>query len=334
MKIVRQLDREVWKGFVDNHPEGNIFHTPEMYDIFSQTQGYSPSLWATVEGDDRILALLLPVEVTLYGWLKRFSSRAIVYGGVLCVSSPEGQEGLSLLLEHYNRETQHQSIFTEIRNISDATGLQSVLSSNSFVYEDHLNYLIDLSRTPDEILKSFHKRTRKHISRGLRKGALTVEAAEDKDQLNENYELLERTYQLAGIPIAHKSLFESTFEVLVPREMVKFLIAYVDEVPVATSVELLYKDVIYGWYSGMDRSYSSYTPNELIMWHILSWGAENNYRLYDFGGAGKPDEDYGVRDFKAKFGGTLVNFGRNTCVHAPVMLKLSKFGYSLVRKFL
>ena len=38
------------------------------------------------------------------------------------------------------------------------------------------------------------------------------------------------------------------------------------------------------------------------MWHTLDWGAEDGYSLNNFGGAGKPDEEYGVRDFKAKFG--------------------------------
>lgn len=116
--------------------------------------------------------------------------------------------------------------------------------------------------------------------------------------------------------------------------MVKFWLAHVDGVHVATSVELLYKGVMYGWYGGVDRAYASYNPGELLMWHILKWGAENGYRLYDFGGAGKPNKEYGVRDFKAKFGGELVCYGRNTCVHAPFWLRLSELGYNVSRRLL
>ena len=333
MKIVRQLEHSVWSKFVGSHPQGNIFHTPEMYEVFSKTFGYSPGLWAAVE-DDRVFALMLPVEVTLYSWLRRFTSRAIVYGGILCDPSPEGQEGLSGLLAHYKKESRHQGVFTEIRNISDTSSFQSIFRKNTFVYEDHLNYLIDLSRTPDEIIGSFHKRTRKHIMRGLRKGQLTIETVKEKDQLAECYDLLVRTYQLANVPVAHRTLFESAFDVLSSKEMVKFYLGYVDEIPVATSIELFYKDVIYGWYGGMDRSYAAYVPNELLMWHILKWGSENNYRTYDFGGAGKPDEDYGVRDFKAKFNGDLVNFGRNVWVSQPTIFHVSRTGYQFLRRFL
>ena len=66
----------------------------------------------------------------------------------------------------------------------------------------------------------------------------------------------------------------------------------------------------------------------------MEWGAQHGYTTYDFGGAGKPDEEYGVRDFKAKFGGKLVHLGRYIYVHAPMRLKLSEFAYSLYRKYL
>jgi len=92
--------------------------------------------------------------------------------------------------------------------------------------------------------------------------------------------------------------------------------------------------VIYGWYGGVDRAYSSYTPSEFITWHILKWGSENGYLTYDFGGAGSPNEKYGVRDFKAKFGGRLVSYGRNTCVHDPVLLQISTAGYNIIRYFI
>jgi serine/alanine adding enzyme len=97
---------------------------------------------------------------------------------------------------------------------------------------------------------------------------------------------------------------------------------------------LIYKDTIYGWYGGMDRGYSDYIPNELLLWHIFQWGAENGYKVYDFGGAGKPDEEYGVRDFKAKFGGELVCFGRNTYIPLPWLYRLGTWGYSLYRRLI
>ena len=136
------------------------------------------------------------------------------------------------------------------------------------------------------------------------------------------------------MPLADQSLFEALFVVLYPRGMIKCLLARVGDDYASGSVELLFKKRIYGWYAGTDRVYTKYVPNELLMWHILRWGAENGYGVYDFGGAGKPDGDYGVRKFKAKFGGELVCFGRNICVHSPLRLAFSKMGYAIFRRFL
>jgi lipid II:glycine glycyltransferase (peptidoglycan interpeptide bridge formation enzyme) len=116
--------------------------------------------------------------------------------------------------------------------------------------------------------------------------------------------------------------------------MARFVLAQIDDTSVACSLELLYKDTIYGWYGGTDRQYGKHNPSEIMHWRIFEWGAKQGFSIYDFGGAGKPDEEYGVRDFKAKFGGELVDLGRYTCIHAPLRLKLSKVAYRLYQQVL
>ena len=133
------------------------------------------------------------------------------------------------------------------------------------------------------------------------------------------------------MPLADQSLFNAAFELLYPRGMIRFTLAHIRGVPIATSIDLLYKDVIYGWYGGLDRTYKNSMANELLMWHILEWGSKNGYRLYDFGGAGKPSEKYGVRDFKAKFGGDLVCYGRNIWIAHKTLYQMSKNVYDLYR---
>lgn len=332
MRIVRTLPEESWRHFVKEHPAGSIFHTPEMFEVFAHTKGHQPTLWAATNGDGEVLASLLPVQTTLMnGLLHHLTTRSIAYDTVLCVPGTEGEQALAQLLQTYTRRVEGSPLFTELRNLSNTEGIQPILHQHGFVYEDHLNYVINLKRSPEAIMQSIGSRTRKNIRRALRKGAVVVEEASSSDEVADCYGLLLQTYQAARVPLADRSLFEAAFDLLYPKRMVRFTLARVGQTRVAASVELLYKDVIYGWYGGVDRDYSSYVPNELLMWHILHWGAENGYRLYDFGGAGKPDEEYGVRDFKAKFGGELVCYGRNTCVHAPIRLAISKAGYQIYR---
>jgi serine/alanine adding enzyme len=335
MKLVQSLEEANWRRFIAGHPASNIFHTPEMFQVFARTKGHRPQMWAVTDGGDEVLALLLPVQISLKdGPLRRLTTRAVAYGSVLCAPGPAGQEALSLLLHAYAQRAGREALFTELRNLADQRLLQPVLDDCGFAHQDHLNYLVDLNRPPEEILQSIGKRTRKKIRQALRQGQVAVEEATRREQVALCYQLLQRTYATAQVPLADRTLFEAAFDVLHPRGMIKFLLARVGEVHAAASVELIYKDTIYGWYGGMDRDYSDYIPNELLLWYIFEWGAENGCQVYDFGGAGKPDEEYGVRDFKAKFGGELVCYGRNTCVHAPRLLWLSERGYHLVRRWL
>ena len=335
IKVVRHLGEEEWRSFVEQSPTGNIFHTPEMFQVFSLTKHFRPEIWAAVDNFNRPLALLLPVRITvLDGLLRRLSTRAVVFGSILCAPGAEGGIALPLLLEAYKHECGNANLFTEMRNLSNLTEIQPILREQGFVYEDHLNYLINLKRSPEEIFDSFGRRTRKNIRRGIKQGMVHIEVLNERKDISMCYDMLKKVYKLARIPLADQSLFESAFDLLFPKGMIMVTVARVGQAPAAVSIELLYKDIIYGWYGATDRTYSSHVPNELLMWHILKWGAEHGYQCYDFGGAGKPDEDYGVRNFKAKFSGELVNFGRNTYIHSSRLLALSKLGYSTLRRFL
>jgi serine/alanine adding enzyme len=335
MQVVQSLELGQWRNFVENDPRGNIFHTPEMFQVLARTKGHQPELWTTVDGYSEVLALFVPVHITLAnGLLRRFTTRSIGYGSILCQNSAQGEEALSLLLETYVKRVKSQSLFTELRNLYCLADLQALLERHGYHFEEHLNYLIDLDRPVEELLQGIGSRTRKKIRKGLREGNVQISEVSNRAALAPWYEVLQKTYDNAHVTLADRSLFEAAFDVLHPKGMAKFLLARVQGVTAACSVELPWKDVIYGWYGGCNRAYGEYLPNEMLIWHILEWGATHGYRVYDFGGAGKPDEVYGVRDFKAKFGGELVNYGRTTCVHSPIRLKLSELGYRLYRRVL
>jgi serine/alanine adding enzyme len=170
------------------------------------------------------------------------------------------------------------------------------------------------------------------LRRALRAEEIIIEEVERHEQVRICYDLLKKTYHFAKVPIADISLFNAAFKTLHPRNMIKFSLARLKDSYVACSVDLLYKSTIYGWYGGTDRAFSRHIPGELLLWYLFEWGAKNGYKVYDFGGAGTPDEEYGVRDFKAKFGGKLVCFGRNTYVHSP-LFRLSQRAYAAYRKF-
>lgn len=331
MDIVRQLDENLWRGFVDNNPQAQIFHTPEMFQVFSRTERHQPQLWAATKGGE-VLALLLPVWITLKdGLLRPFTTRAVTYGSVLCTDSAEGQEALARLLHTYKHEVKGGPLFTELRNLSDLSAIQPILQDNGFIHEGHLNFLIDLQRPTEEIWSSVDGNVRTNVRKARRMG-VAIEEVTSLDKVPAAYAVLASVYERIQIPLAPLSLFEAAFEVLHPQGMIKLLMACVKDTCIGIAIRLLYKDMIYAWYAGTIRDYAKYKANDLLNWHILEWGAQNGFKCFDFGGAGKPDQDYGPRRFKAKFNGALVNYGRNTCVHHPLRLRFSEWGYQAYRR--
>ncbi|PKO24156.1 MAG: hypothetical protein CVU38_00270 [Chloroflexi bacterium HGW-Chloroflexi-1] len=334
IEIVNLLPAAAWRSFVETHPQGNIFHTPEMFQVFARADGYRPTLWAATVDADRVLALLLPVEIAVLGGpLRRLTTRAVVYGSVLAEPGPGGTEALGRLLVVYTRHVRHRALFTELRNPYDLGALRPTMRAAGFAHEEHLNYLIDLARPSAALWADIKSNAQRNIRKAQKLGVL-IEEVTEAAQVGPAYALLKDVYQRIQVPLADESLFRAAFDVLHPAGMFKILLVKAEGALAGALTLLLYKGTIIYWYTGVDKAYAAYRAGDLLVWHVLEWGSANGYQVFDFGGAGRPDEPYGVRDFKAKFGGELVNFGRDICVHAPGLLKLSEAGYGLLRRFL
>jgi CelD/BcsL family acetyltransferase involved in cellulose biosynthesis len=312
----------------------NIFHAPAMQAVFARTKNHQPLLWAAVAGDGRVLALLPAVNVRLVGGpLARLTSRVIAYGGTLCAAGAEGRSALEALLRQHSAAAAHRFLFTELRHRSDSSALRPIWASCGYAHEQELNFLIDLDRPVEAIWQGMNRTARKNVRRAERDGLVAQEVTSNED-MADFYSLLRQVYSDAEVPLAHVSLFQSAFELLRPRGLARFVLARSAQGIAGARAVLLYNGTIHDWYAGTSRALRGSRPNDFLVWQTLQWGARHGYHTFDFGGAGHPDIPYGVRDFKAKFGGSLVNYGRERCIHAPRMLRLSETGYRLLRRFL
>jgi serine/alanine adding enzyme len=332
MQVVHQLDESIWREFVANHPQGQIFHTPEMFQVFARAAGHRPTLWAVVDDRHYPLALLPPVQITLWnGWLYRWTTRAVAYGSVLCAPGSDGMDALTMLLQAYQREMRGKILFTELRNLTDLSDLQSSLIECNFAAEDHLNYLIDLDQPQETLWHKISRSSRQSVHTSRNRGTV-IEEVTERQQLPTAYQLVQEVYARVRVPLASVGLFEAAFDILAPRGMFTIFMARTGDHYIGACILLIYNGRITGWYAGLDRAFSAYYPGESLIWHTLQWGKVRGLHMFDFGGAGRPDDDYGPRRFKSKFHGTPVNYGRNICVHAPLSLKVSKAGYAAMRK--
>ena len=330
IKIATKIDKQKWSEFVYNHPNGNIFQTPEMYEVYQNTKNYEPVLVAAIDDNENIQGILLAViQKEHNGLLGLLSARSIIFGGPLIRN--ENAEVLDIILKEYNKIVKKKAIYSQFRNMWDWANLKDVFVNNGFKYEEHLNILIDLNKSEEELWKDVHSKRRNEIRRAKKEGT-NFSVKSNINDLHKCYNILKIVYKRAKLPIPNISFFKNIFVNKNNNIGLKLFCAENDNKIIGCLLALSYKDTIYDFYAGAYSEYYNKYPNDLIPWEVFLWGKENKYSVFDFGGAGKPDVQYGVRDYKKKFGGQFVEYGRFEMVHKVIQFKIAQLGFKLWKK--
>jgi len=326
-----QIDSGLWSEFVMNHPEGTIFQTPEMYQVYKSSEGFEPVAFFVTQ-DNAIKGMVLATlqsENNIF--LKSLTSRSLIWGAPLIKLDIDSKMVFLNLFKKYNQIVGHRVLYTQVRNISDLSNYKNLFYRVGFNYEEHLNYIINLKKGKEVIWRSMNKKRRNSIRKGKNSGIL-IEKVRNLDDLKKTYEVLAEVYKTIR-PLESYSLFSNSFSLLNSKGMIQCLNANYNGKIIATVCLLRYKGRIFNWYAGGRREYLCYNPNDLLMWHAIKEGIRDNFDIFDFGGAGKPNEDYGVRDFKKKFGGKEVSFGRFEKSHKPLIHSGFFSLFDLYRKY-
>ena len=93
-------------------------------------------------------------------------------------------------------------------------------------------------------------------------------------------------------------------------------------------------ETVYEWFAcGKDGVYKNVYPSTVATYFGILFTAQSGRKQFDMMGAGAPgDGGYGVRDFKAKFGGQLVEYGRFRYVANKPLYALGKMAVKLMKK--
>ncbi len=336
MKVLYTIDHLKWSNFVYHHPNGNIFQTPEMYEVYRNTKNYEPVFLAVVSEDNEILGILLSVIQREYrGTVGNLTARAIVWGGPLIKNN--NRQVLSLILNKYNKIGGQKAIFTQVRNLWDVSDNIDVFTHYGYQYSEHLNFIIDLSIGKNRLFSNLSPSKRRQIRRVREKKNVEILNTEDENDVIEFYKILSFYYSThIKKPVPPLEFFLNILRILVKKSLAKvFVIKYNEEIIGGIVCPISYncsKKTIYELYICGSRKHNNLFPSVMATWAPIEWGSENKIDYFDFMGAGKPNVDYGVREFKAKFGGKLVNYGRFEKVHKPIKFKIAKAGFKLWRK--
>jgi len=326
---VNTIGKEEWSKYILDHSLGNIFQSPQIYDFYLEVKNYKPYLICCLDNEGQIRGILLAVFVKEEGLASFFSTRCLVISGPILDINSESNLTLTELLRALVKSARKENaVYIEFRNLFDFSDKKKIFLEQGFNYSEHLNYQVSIDEE-EKIRKRVSSSKLRQIKQSISQGVEILEPT-NIEQIKEFYIILKELYKnKVRKPLPDWSFFESFYR---NNEIGKyFLICYCEKV-IGGIMCPIYKGRIYEWYiCGQDGMYRKVYPSVLATWAPIKYALENGLKMFDFMGAGRPDADYGVREFKAKFGGKLVNHGRFRKVLKPFNYKLGKLGLKIYR---
>ena len=314
-----QIDPASWDNLLKESPVTSWFQSPEAFRFFDSLNFMETFIVAVAE-KDKLLGLTLGYIQGDGGQLKQMlSRRAIIVGGPL-LADDISAEALNLMLTSLKKKLSRRCIYIETRNLNDYSRWKETFEACGFSYVPHYNFHIDVSER-GLVDKRMDKSRRRRIRRATENG-VTIHC--ENPDIKGFYDILSNLYHTK----IHKPLPPfSMFEQLGKESFAKYFIVkdtHGDTIG-GQLILMLDQRVAYAWYCcGLDKEYHDLYPSIMANYAAIHYAANNGFLHYDMMGAGKPDEDYGVRDFKAQFGGTLVEHGRFLKVNNPLIYKVAQ----------
>ena len=321
-----KINSELWRVFVSTHPQGNFFQTPDAFSFFLNIPNYQPFIIAIIINDE-IIALLSGVNLSEKGLKSTFSKRTIVWGGPLIQKNSE--KYINILFEKL-KEISKNSIYTEIRNLFNTENLKAHFLNNGFKYKSHLNYVITIT-DEEHLFKHLSKSKLRQIRNSLKNGA-EITIAETMNDVRAFYTILSDLFrEKVKKPLPAFEFFEKFF---CEKNLGKIFLVKHSETVIGGILCPVYEEkIIYEWYVGAkDNEVKGIYPSVLATWAPIKYAVDHGLKYFDFMGAGSPDTDYGVREFKSKFGGQLIENGRYIRINKPLLFIAGKTGLKILGK--
>ena len=278
-----------------------------------------------------------------------FTRRAIIIGGPALADDCTDEE-VSELMKAIRNGAQWRNdttplvngelmspIYIETRNFNDYSRWRSAFEAAGFAYQPHLNFHVDTSSI-ETVEANLGKSRKRDIRTTIREGVSIVELTNERvselereRMVREYYEILKSLYE---IKVKTPLFPESFFQTLAKHKDARFLLTALDGKIIGGTVCVAQEGkCLYEWFAcGEDGVYPHVFPSCYATYAGIRYAAEHHMPRFDMMGAGKPDEAYGVREFKAKFGGREVEHGRFVCITKPLLYKIGVFGVKLLKK--
>ena len=315
-----EIDRQQWSRLVQTSETGTWFQSPEAYDFYASLPELMEPFVYGVEGDGKLRAVCVGYVTKESNSIKQFfTRRAILLGGV-AVAKDCAKEDITLLLNHIRKDLQAKTIYIETRNFNDYSAWKKAFEAAGFAYQPHLNFHVDSSTNN---LSDNRKRQ-------LKKSDAIIELAVSEQEIREWCKVLAELYRTkVKTPLWPIDFFLEAYR----QGIAKFLLVKHEGRVIGGSMVVSDERTVYEWFEcGLNAEYKEQYPSVMATYAEIQLAKQSGCKRYDMMGAGEPGVPYGVRDFKAEFGGQLVEHGRFLCICKPMLYRIGKWGVKFLKR--
>ncbi|HHT23882.1 MAG TPA: peptidoglycan bridge formation glycyltransferase FemA/FemB family protein [Bacteroidales bacterium] len=328
IETVTDINKNQWEELLANSPYASVFQSISFFDFLNSLSFLKGFVFGVLE-NEKLVGVVSGYIVKEGNELKGyFSRRAIIHGGLLL--APECSElALETLLQFTISRLRKKVIYVEIRNYRDYSRYKDIFDKNGFSYFEHLNFHI---QTPDKdtVFSQLNTTKRRDVRISIKNGAELVDNP-TIEQIREYYSLLDDLYSTKiKLPLFPLEFFEKLYLTDFGKF---FLLSYQEKIIGGSVCVELQNEVLYEMFvCGLDREYKNIYASTLATWFAIEYASNNKIKHFDMMGAGKPDEGYGVREFKSKFGGEVVEYGRFKFIVNSILYNIGIIGVKFLRR--
>lgn len=306
----------------------DLFQSEEFYSFLENTGLFEPFRYEVIRGGELVGRMQGYIQCD-GGVLKRFFSRRAIINTGPFFAEDIGEEEIAALLKQCIDGLRKRVIYIETRNFKDYSSWRPIFEKIGFTYEPHYDFIIDTSDSV-AVEDRMGKSRKRDVKLSLKTGATVIDNP-TWEEVSAFYSVLDHLYKMrVKTPLFPLSFFENLFH----TAFSKFILVRYDNEIVGGTVLVYDEETVYEWFAcGKDGIYKNVYPSTVATYHGIRFAADKGFKRFDMMGAGAPgDGGYGVRDFKAKFGGELVEYGRFRYVVNKPLFSLGKWAVKLMKK--
>jgi lipid II:glycine glycyltransferase (peptidoglycan interpeptide bridge formation enzyme) len=200
--------------------------------------------------------------------------------------------------------------YEEISNINPPAGGQKLIKSKHPLFPKWTQTL-DLNKSEDELLKSFHSKTRYNLRLAEKKGVVVKEMSNE-----EGFEIFSKLYfetckrqkYFGHTPKYHQIIWDS-----LKKDIAHILIAFYNNIPLAAYELFYFKNTFYYPYGGTSLEYRNLMASNFLMWEAIKLGKKLGAEKFDLWGSLPQNYDVsnpwaGFTRFKEGYGTKFTEF--------------------------